>query len=537
MSAKGRFALARALLAQGERANATLHAREAWRYDAFSRDVETMAHAALGELLSRDDHKIRMDVRLYAEDTEAGMRAAQRLGATEVAIAKARIAVIRKASNAKAALDAVPVSARRDLGYIFSRAQWHRRRNQTDEAAQLLLSASREGSRPHGADEWWIERRLVARQLLDQGDPKRAYRIASEALLPIRENYRGEQPFTAGWIALRFLNDPAAAATHFALVGRDTTNPITLARASYWQGRAAEAMARHEEARSHYQSAARYSTAYYGQIARARLGMPQLALHAPPQPSAERAAALKRLEVVRAVEILYAIDERNLIGPIMIDLADKAHDVAALALLGEFARQHNDARAMLLVGKTALGRGLALEHYAFPDVGVPNFKTIGPEVERSLVYAIARQESAFNPRAVSSAKAMGLMQVMPGTGRAIAKKFGTAFDRARMLNDAAYNTQLGAAELGDLIRDYRGSYILAFVGYNAGRGRVREWLERYGDPRDPKVDPIDWVERIPFSETRNYVQRVMENVQVYRVRLGGDTRLAIDADLRRGAQN
>jgi soluble lytic murein transglycosylase len=151
------------------------------------------------------------------------------------------------------------------------------------------------------------------------------------------------------------------------------------------------------------------------------------------------------------------------------------------------------------------------------------------------VFAIARQESAFNPRAVSSAKALGLMQVLPGTGRQIAKKFGFAFDRNRMLSDPSYNAQMGAAELGDVLESYRGSYILSFVAYNAGRGRVKQWIEKYGDPRDPSVDPIDWVERIPFSETRNYVQRVIENMQVYRTQLGHGSRLMIEADLRRGA--
>ena len=153
-----------------------------------------------------------------------------------------------------------------------------------------------------------------------------------------------------------------------------------------------------------------------------------------------------------------------------------------------------------------------------------------------MVYSIARQESAFNPKTVSSANALGLMQVTPDAGRYIAKKFGVSYDQNRLLHDTVYNMQMGAAELGDVITRYRGSYILAFAGYNAGPGRVKEWVERYGDPRDPRVDPVDWVERIPFSETRNYVQRILENLQVYRVRFGGGAKLMIEADLRRGTQ-
>ncbi len=255
----------------------------------------------------------------------------------------------------------------------------------------------------------------------------------------------------------------------------------------------------------------------------------------PPEPAADRRETLARLEVVRAIELLYAIDERDLIAGALADLGERSSDAAALAALGEVAGRNKDARAMLLLGKAALGRGLPLDHYAFPTIGIPEYRAIGPAIEPAVVYAIARQESTFNPRIVSSAKAMGLMQVTPAAGRYVAKKFGAPYDEKRLLSDQIYNVQLGAAELGDLYVDYRGSHILTFAGYNAGRGRVRDWIARFGDPRDPKVDPIDWVEQIPFSETRNYVQRVLENLQVYRVRFGGGSKLLIEADLRRGA--
>jgi soluble lytic murein transglycosylase len=216
------------------------------------------------------------------------------------------------------------------------------------------------------------------------------------------------------------------------------------------------------------------------------------------------------------------------------DLADKADDTAALATLAEIATRHNDARTTLLIGKIALGRGLPLAQYAFPDFGVPEFQQIGPQVERCVIYSIVRQESAFNPKVVSSANALGLMQVTPAAGRDTAKRFNVTFDQQRLMSDVAYNAQLGAAELGRDIASWRGSYILAFVAYNAGPRRAKEWIDQYGDPRDEKVDPVDWVERIPLSETRNYVQRILENMQVYRARLDNNPRLSIEADMRRG---
>jgi soluble lytic murein transglycosylase len=409
-----------------------------------------------------------------------------------------------------------------------------RRADKYHEAAQLMLTAPHDIAQIYDPDEWWVERRAIARKLLDLNQAANAYKIVRDGATPTKENYKVEHEFTAGWIALRFLKEPATAANHFARIA-GTNNPIAMARANYWKGRTAEAMNKPQDARAHYEQAARFNTAYYGQLARAKLGMHELALVSSPLPVADKRAALARNEVVRAVETLYVINDRDLIIPIVADLADRSPDMAMLAALGEVAARHDDARSALLIGKGALGRGQPFDHYAYPTFGLPPYTAIGPAVEQAVVYSIARQESAFNPKDVSSANALGLMQVTPEAGRYVAKKFNVAFDQNRLLNDNVYNMQIGAAELGDNIASYNGSFILAFAGYNAGRGRVKEWIERYGDPRDPKVDPIDWVERIPFAETRNYVQRIIENIQVYRARFGGGSRLMIEADLRRGA--
>ena len=237
---------------------------------------------------------------------------------------------------------------------------------------------------------------------------------------------------------------------------------------------------------------------------------------------------------MRAAQLLYELDEREMAIPLLADMGENG-DPEALAGLGELTQRYSDARGMLLLGKAALNRGLPFDFYAYPVNGIPQFTPIGPEVERSIVYAIARQESAFNPSVVSPAQAYGLMQVTPDAARYVCKRHGATYDLARLKNDSAYNATLGSAELGGLLEDYRGSYIMTFAAYNAGRGSVKKWIDRYGDPRDPKVDAVDWVELIPFSETRNYVQRIMENLQVYRARFGGGTRLQIEADLRRGA--
>jgi soluble lytic murein transglycosylase len=289
-----------------------------------------------------------------------------------------------------------------------------------------------------------------------------------------------------------------------------------LARAAYWRGRAFEAAGQFDEMKAQYEAAARYPTAYYGQLARGRLGVSEIALRSP-QPQVMEGV---RSELLQAADMLYAIGEFDLLLSFVSDLAETSSDVATLSALGELTARHNDAQAMLAIGKTALARGLAMERYAFPEIGVPAYSPIAPPIDQCMVYSIVRTESAFDQRDASPANAVGLMQITPEAGRDTAKRFGVTYDWKRLVSDPVYNTQMGAAEISALFKEYTGSYIMTFAGYNAGRGRVREWVARHGDPRNPKIDAVDWVERISLAETRNYVQRVMENLQVYGARLG-----------------
>jgi soluble lytic murein transglycosylase len=536
-TAKGRFTLARIVLAQGDRDAASALVRYAWRNDECSAEVEKRALDMFGNMLTAADHKARMEHRFYANDIAGGLRAAERLGGSELAIGKARAAVLRKAGNAKALLDAVPAAAQSDPGYIFARVQWLRRNNKPEEAGRLILAAPKNADALVNLDQWWLERRLLVRTLLDARDPQAAYRVAREAAPPMRGFYRVDAHFTAGWVALRFLHDPKTAAEHFAHIAEGTANPHALARGGYWQGRAAEALGDRARAKTFYEMAAQYTATYYGQLARARLGLTELGLRGPPSFTPQEHNVLSNLEVVRAAEILYALDERDLLASMFAELGESATDSAGMAMLGEVAAKHGDGRAMLLLGEAAYARGLPLDYYAYPVVGLPDYQPITRPIEPAVAYSIARQESHFNQKVVSSAHAMGLMQVTPAAGIDTAAKFKVAYSRDRLLKDPVYNMQMGAAELSNLFSGYNGSYILTFAGYNAGRGRIKQWIAAYGDPRDPNVDPVDWVERIPLSETRNYVERIMENLQVYRARFGGGTKLLIEADLKRGRTN
>ncbi|OYW69053.1 MAG: hypothetical protein B7Z40_00020 [Bosea sp. 12-68-7] len=378
---------------------------------------------------------------------------------------------------------------------------------------------------------------LLARARLASGKARRPIAPALISAVPAAAGHGAEDAaeridaeWHAGFIALRFRDQPGIALEHFSEAVRHAETPISVSRAAYWQGRAFEAIGKAEEARAAYERAAEHPIAYYGQLARARLRLPDLPLRR------SAAAALQHLPGHAGVRLLYRIGARDLAAQMLVDLGLRLHTTPALEALAAIAQREGDTRALLALGKSALQRGFPLDTAAFPTTGVPEFPVLGDPMERAIVHAIARQESAFDPTAVSHAGARGLMQMMPATARETARRASLPFDWPRLGRDALYSAQMGAAHLNDLLREWRGSYILTFAAYNAGSGNVKKWIEAYGDPRRPEVDAVDWIERIPFYETRNYVQRVMENLQVYRQRLNQRTAYLIDHDLKRGGR-
>lgn len=537
ITGEGKLALARALLATGDRNGAQNLVRMAWHRDDFPASIENETLTAFPGLLGKEDHKARADLLFHQEKAESGLRAAERGGSDIAAMGKARAAALKKASNTGALLNGIPQTLQKDPMALFARMQYFRQKDDYSHAARALLDAPRDPAKLGDTDDWWREARLIVRKMLDAGDPKTAYRVAVHAGLPESENYKADQQFTAGWVALRFLNDPATAIKHFSNFDGFSKHPVTLGRGFYWLGRAHEAANQRQAAQGAYQRAANFTTTYYGQLARARLGMKDLPLHRPLEPTAQDRTSFARNEPVQALKLLYAADERNLTIPFYVDYAERLKDEAAFLLLGAIAYDNRDPRGMVLVGKTAYQNGIQLDTIAYPVFGIPDIPASNPPVDKSVIYAIARQESQFHQGAESTAKAYGLMQVIQSTARNIAKRMNLSFDLNKLRTDPHYNARLGANELGTLLQDYRGSYILTFIGYNAGPGRGRQWIAAYGDPRDPNVDVVDWVERIPISETRFYIQRVMENMQVYKNLFGTERGLMIEADITRGRVN
>ncbi|MBV8851357.1 MAG: lytic transglycosylase domain-containing protein, partial [Methylobacteriaceae bacterium] len=515
-------------LADGQKPQAAELVRSVWRDGDLTQWQEGSIKKSFGELLEKADYKYRADRLLYKEDTAGALRSAQSAGADVVLLAKARIAVINEGASDKQ-MAAVPAALQNDPGYLFSKIQKLRRANKIDEAVEVLLAAPRDPTLIINGDEWWVERRLLARKMLDKGDPKTAYRICVENSAQ-RGDLRVEAEFHAGWIALRFLNDPSAAARHFAIAALSAETPISLARVAYWQGRAAEAAgeAKTSEATEFYRKAAAHSATFYGQLARGRLGLPPGQVRAAPV----AAEGNQRHEAVRTIELLYAIGEKELALPLVTESAQRLEGSDQIAALARIIGRDHDAKVSLAFGKLAGQRGMPLDDLAYPVYGIPGYQPVGNSAARSVVYSIARQESAFDTRAHSGAGAKGLMQMLTATARRTASRAGIGFNESRLMNDASFNAQLGAAHLGELLAEQSGSYVLTFAAYNAGGGHVKEWIDAYGDPRNPKVDPVDWIERIPFTETRNYVQRVMENLTVYRARFEEAGPAPLQTDLR-----
>lgn len=530
VSPAGRIALALALKKEGKAEEATALIRQSWRKDPFGQSLEKIVLGAFEAVLTKDDHRLRTERFLFRENGEAALRNAARVSADYVVLAKARLASAKaRRPISDKLIAAVPASLRGDVSFAFLQAQQARRGDKLDDAVKALTAIPRDPALLGDGDGWWEERRIIARKLLDAGQPQKAYEVSSNHGAEDAAE-RIEAEWHAGFIALRFLKKPDVALKHFDAAAGIAETPISIARAAYWQGRAYEDLGKAEEAKAAFGKAAEQPVAYYGQLARAKLGLSGLPLRR------TVAAGLDTLPGHRAVRLLYRIGERDLATLMLNDLAQRLHTTETLEAIAAIARRETDARAQVGIGKAALQRGFPLDMTAYPVSGIPDFDVLGDPMERAIVHAIARQESAFDPTAMSGAGARGLMQMMPATARETARRAGLPFDWEKLGQDPLYAARMGAAHLNDLLREWRGSYILTFAAYNAGSPNVKKWIAAYGDPRDPEVDAVDWVERIPFSETRNYVQRVMENLQVYRERLNQRTAYLIDYDLKRGGK-
>lgn len=513
VSADGWIALSSALERLGRTEELTATVRRAWRETTFGTAQEKAFVARFGGRLTDEDHRARLDWLLWERDTDAARRMLRLVDADRRALAQARIGLMDGAGGVDALVARVPQGLINDPGLVFDRMRWRRTRGLEDGALELLNHPKADSVRP---DLWWRERSILARDALEAGRHAQAYRIISghEAA----EGYPlADAEFMAGWIALRFLDKPAEALPHFERLFANVTTPISLSRGAYWAGRAKEALGDAAGAQTWYRKAAEHGTTYYGQLAAEKVeGITPASFTVDPQPTAADIAFVEGHPLARVAAALVEIGREDDISPFITQLQAEAGTAGAKLLAVELAARLGLPHVSVAASRRAAMDGVTLIGPGYP---VSRFAT-APGIEEALVLSVIRQESNFNPDAVSRVGAKGLMQLMPATAKSQSHKLDLDYAEPRLTREPAYNVALGSSYMQSLIQRFRGSYILAVAGYNAGPGRPAQWVERFGDPRTGAIDPVDWVEMIPFSETRNYVQRVLEGVQVYRLRLG-----------------
>jgi peptidoglycan lytic transglycosylase len=540
LTGAGKAALAGAFIKENNEPAARDLIISAWRHHQLNIAVEKKILARYGSMLTNADHQARIDKLLFPDSkatAEVALRTSKLLPAAEQKKVTARIAVVKRGANAGKLLDAIPASATNgDVGLLYNRIQWLRRKDRDQEAWKMLLGAPDEPDELIDLEGWWNERRLNCRIALNSGQPRIAYDIAAKHG-PISGDAYIEAEFLAGWIALRFLAEPETALGHFLALRAAAKGSKSLAVAEYWLGRTSLALGDHGSALVHFHAAAKYPQYFYGQLGRQALDAKpaNLAVTPTPRPSEADIQSFMSNDAVRAIGIAYAAGMDGVTPQFFLALSRKLTNPGEVVLLAEFAKLAENPQIALRLAKIAFNRDLPVGDYALPIGVIPQYKSLLTDrVDPALVHALSRQESEFNAKAKSPVGAAGLMQLMPGTARMVAKQYKVKYAPSELTNPT-YNAQLGEAHLRDLIDSYRGSYFLSLAAYNAGGGRVRDWMKAFGDPRNPNVDPIDWIERIPFTETREYVKKIMEALQLYRSRLSGSEKaLQLVQDLNRG---
>ena len=515
----GEVRLGEALIATGNTTRGNALIQKGWIEGSFESSDEFDIISRHGAILTPDVDAQRIDHLLWRNQVSDARRELSRVSSSAQQIAQVRIEL--KQSPAAGLHAAENLSETTDPGLVYDLVRAYRRQNEISEIAALVARAPDRQVAAMGPTAWWAELNIATRDALQTHDYSSAYRIASNSgLSPADSTNYSEAQFLAGWIALRFLNQPDTALNHFHLLAKAVGRPISKARAYYWIGRAHEAAGNLAEAAAAYRTATQAPETFYGQLALAKIdSTPNVRL---PETAAEAAtSAYERDNLSAAIRVLADLGQEGLLRVFAVQDATAYNEPGHIKALCADLTKMGFREVAVRVAKQASYDGIYFVNYLYPTVSVPAYLGNGTAPEPAYVHGIIRQETEFDPTATSAPGARGLMQLMPESARIAAGQAGLTYRPNDLMTDTTYNMQLGMTELGARISDYNGSLVLAAAAYNAGPGNVSKWLNTYGDPRSPTTDPIDWIEEIPFTETRNYVQRVIDNTEVYRVRLAG----------------
>ena len=486
-------------------------ARDTWQNATLRNSDENDFLNRYAQLLTGPDQVARFDRIMREGRHQVARDLVPKLPPDYQPVANARLAMATRAADAATLLRAVPPARLAEPTLRLERMQWIRKTGTLDEAKAALT-----GPIPNQTDAWWSERNLVVRALLDADRPADAYTVATGHGLTKGVSF-AEAEFLAGWIALRQLKKPAVALKHFSTLYDGVSTDISKSRGAYWLARTYEAAKQTKDATDWYARAAGYGQTFYGQLAAKKLQGVEPKFPVDPVPTAGDKQALAGRELATMARYLGQAGDYDRARPFLLRLARSITTPGEVALLAQLSLELKRPDVGLTVARRGAENGVVLFDAAFPmvDLGATG------SIERALALALAKQESSFNAGAVSTSGALGLMQLLPGTARDVAGRAKVPFIQDKLTRDPAYNVQLGSQYLAEMLQRFGGSYELALAAYNAGPNRVARWIEAGGDPRTAKIDMVDWIEMIPFRETRNYVQRIMEGLAVYRSRLAG----------------
>jgi len=517
-TAKGLDQYIGALVIKGRKAEAQNLIRKLWSDVELNRDEQRNLYRKYGRMIDREAHTRRLDTLLFSKQYSNARGIASVLGGGFPALTEARIALAQESKNANSLLAKVPASLQNDPGLLYERLHW-RRENKLNSGAVEILNRAPKSERIQNKKQWWRERHIIIRRLLEQKKYRGAYMLASGHRQTEGFSY-SQAEWLSGWLALQFLNEPRKAYGHFHKMYSAVKTPVSRARGAYWAGKAAEKSGQAETANQSYRIAAKHQTVYYGQLAGAKLGVKEsLPNAAPPQLTSQDKQSFNRNELIRAAQYFSERRKKNEVSLFLNAFINANETPKAYRFAAEKAAAMNRNYDAVQISKKATAKGLFLTKQSYPVIteqirGIHN-------VEWALIHALIRQESVFDVNARSRVGARGLMQLMPATAKETARKLGIPHRTEWLTARPSHNIKLGSTYLNQMLNRYGGSYPLAIAAYNAGPGRVDKWLKTYGDPRIGKIDWIDWIELIPIYETRNYVQRVMEATYVYRLRLKG----------------
>lgn len=507
----GKMALAEALMRGGKtpQEKITTLIRDAWRGGDFDEIQEQQIIDTYGNLLKRTDDIDRIDRLLWEEKITGAKRILDRVPADYRKLYQARMSLIADKRSAILSVAQVPAALKHDPGLIYDRMRYRARRDDTKGVREMLLAAPSHVPYP---EKWWRQRELQVREAIGENN----FKLAKKLLANHGQSDGGtlaDALWLQGWLDTEFLKEPKTGYDLFYRMFSEVRFPVSKARAAYWAARAAEKAGDKEAAASWYTTASAYPTTFYGQLASLKAnGTAPLRLPAAPEISGEAQRVFDNEELTRAIKLCIAANQPDLAKKFINYLAENADDDTQAALASHFGNRIGQPALSVHAAKKAMQqRGVVVIEAGYPRVKTPT----GLAVERPLALAITRQESEFDPHARSPSGALGMMQLMTATAKETARKDDVPFS-AGQLGDPSYNMTLGSLYLARLIRNYDGSYIMAIAAYNAGPGNVRNWAGQFGTPGNRLDSAIDWIEKIPFTETRNYVQRVLENLQIYR---------------------